>query len=612
MKKIAYLLFLSFIINLNTYAQQNWVLVLNQKTNYEDQIWRTRNHFPQAEIEEFWNDGYSVTHLTYSDDKWALVMSKGANLGLQYWTSNETFPEQNINAYWAKGYHITNVTYGDGKWAAVMSNNVGLEDQIWDMSETYPEATIKEYWDKGYRISCLDYGQGGWIVVMDKGGKVQQQIWRTTKQYPKKEIEEFWGKGFSIHQLTYGQGVWALVMSKGLGWGIQRWQTSTTFPDAEITKNWAAGWFITGLYHGDIANPNPNNRVNPNPPKIVYAKPTINWNAPYTPTLTVNKEEYRLKVCVKSTSPISQVRVLVNGNEVSEARGFEVVPDDGCDNTIERTLKLDVGNNDLQVEITNKGGTTISEKRTVVFEEAQVNPNENTNVINDKSQKKLAFLVGNAAYANSPLKNPINDVRSMETTLKDLGFEVIKIENVGQKDMKRAIDDYGEKLKGGKYDVALFFYAGHGLQIKGNNFIMPVDANIKQEQDVEYECVEVGRVLAKMEGSDTKVNIIIMDACRDNPFERSWSRSTKGNGLAMMDAPVGSIVCYATAPGKTASDGTGTNGLYTEQLLKFMQVPKLSVEEVFKQVRIAVVEKSNKQQVPWETSSLVGDFFFKK
>jgi uncharacterized caspase-like protein len=115
-----------------------------------------------------------------------------------------------------------------------------------------------------------------------------------------------------------------------------------------------------------------------------------------------------------------------------------------------------------------------------------------------------------------------------------------------------------------------------------------------------------------MEGAGSRINIVIMDACRDNPFERSWSRSTKGNGLAMMDAPVGSIVCYSTSPGKTAADGEGNNGLYTEELLKNLNTPGLTLEEVFKQVRIGVINKSNRQQTPWETSSLTGDFYFLK
>jgi uncharacterized caspase-like protein len=224
----------------------------------------------------------------------------------------------------------------------------------------------------------------------------------------------------------------------------------------------------------------------------------------------------------------------------------------------------------------------------------------------------LALIIGNSTYAKSPLKNPVNDARAVEIALKKVGFEVMKVENASQADLKRKIDEYGQKLKAGAYDVGLFFYAGHGMQVKGNNYLIPVDANVTEENEVEYNCVDTGRILAKMESAGSKVNIIILDACRDNPFERSWSRSTAGNGLATMDAPLGSIVCYATSPGKTAADGQGTNGAYTEELLKHIQTPGLSLEEVFKRVRIGVVQKTNRQQTPWETSSMTGNFFFTK
>jgi len=150
------------------------------------------------------------------------------------------------------------------------------------------------------------------------------------------------------------------------------------------------------------------------------------------------------------------------------------------------------------------------------------------------------------------------------------------------------------------------------LQVKGNNYLIPVDASLKSEQDVDYDCVDAGRLLGKMEDAGTSTNIVILDACRDNPFARSWSgRSAgKGSGLAFMNAPSGSIVAYATAPGKTASDGTGKNGLYTEALLQFIKVPNLSLEDFFKSVRVEVEKKSNKSQVTWEASSLKGSFFF--
>jgi tetratricopeptide (TPR) repeat protein len=142
--------------------------------------------------------------------------------------------------------------------------------------------------------------------------------------------------------------------------------------------------------------------------------------------------------------------------------------------------------------------------------------------------------------------------------------------------------------------------------------MIPIEADLQAEEQVEFDCVAADRVLAFMEAASTKVNMIIMDACRNNPFERSWHRSANGNGLAMMDAPTGTIIAYATAPGRVASDGESANGLYTSALLKYMKDPGLNVEQVFKRVRTEVTEKSSGAQVPWETTSLTGEDFFLK
>jgi hypothetical protein len=227
------------------------------------------------------------------------------------------------------------------------------------------------------------------------------------------------------------------------------------------------------------------------------------------------------------------------------------------------------------------------------------------------NERRLALVIGNSAYTNAgALKNPVNDARSMELALREMGFDVIKLENATRDEMIRGMNQFGERLK--SYDVGLFFFAGHGLQTKGNNYVVPVTADIKAENEVELECVEANRVLAKMESARNRLNIIVLDACRNNPFERSWNRNLNGNGLASMNAPVGSFIAYATAPGSTASDGSGQNGLYTEQLLKYMRQPNLKIEDVFKQVRINVMKLSGNEQTPWEASSLMGDFFFKK
>jgi hypothetical protein len=223
-------------------------------------------------------------------------------------------------------------------------------------------------------------------------------------------------------------------------------------------------------------------------------------------------------------------------------------------------------------------------------------------------QKRLALLIGNGQYQNSILANPENDAREMKSILLQYGFDVLEYENLSQSQMKMAMDEFGDKLK--NYDVGLFFYAGHGIQSKGYNYLIPVDANIKSEEQVEYDCVQADRILALMESSGTDVNIIILDACRNNPFERSWTRSANGKGLAFMNAPKGSLIAYATAPGSTASDGSGRNGLYTSALLESIRIPDINILQVFQNVRVIVSDKSGGQQIPWESTSLTGDFIF--
>jgi len=224
-------------------------------------------------------------------------------------------------------------------------------------------------------------------------------------------------------------------------------------------------------------------------------------------------------------------------------------------------------------------------------------------------EKRLALVMGNAAYqSTSPLANPVNDARSVASALKSIGFEVIKVENASLSDMKRKVDDFGVKLK--DYDVGLFYYAGHGIQSRGNNYLVPVEANLVNERQVEYDCIRADRVLSFMEDARSKVNIVVLDACRNNPFERSWTRSTAGNGLAFMNAPSGSLIAYATSPGSTASDGTGSNGLYTEALLQELYTPDITILQMFQRVRAKVVDKSGGKQIPWESTSLTGDFFF--
>jgi len=219
---------------------------------------------------------------------------------------------------------------------------------------------------------------------------------------------------------------------------------------------------------------------------------------------------------------------------------------------------------------------------------------------------KSALVIGNSSYKSARLLNPVNDAKDMAYTLKKLGFKVTLKTNANQRTMERAIRDFGKELRKG--GVGLFYFAGHGIQVRGSNYLIPIGAVLESEGDAKYEAVDAGLVLAKMEDAGNGFNIVILDACRNNPFSRSF-RSAE-TGLAKMDAPSGSILAYATAPGSIAADGTGRNGLYTAKLLKHMVTLNLKIEEVFKRVRIDVASASGNKQTPWESSSLMGDFYF--
>ncbi len=221
--------------------------------------------------------------------------------------------------------------------------------------------------------------------------------------------------------------------------------------------------------------------------------------------------------------------------------------------------------------------------------------------------RRVALVVGNAAYIESPLPNPINDARAMADALKQRGFTVILRENTSKLDLERAVADFGEQLQQGA--TGLFYYAGHGMQVNGRNFLIPVDARIPSEQRVRLEAVDVDVVLEQMQAARAAINLVILDACRNNPFEKRF-RSAGGGGLAQINAPEGTLIAYATSPGSVAADGQGKHSLYTEELLKAMQAPGNKVEDVFKTVRIAVSRRSNGAQTPWEASSLTGDFYF--
>ena len=222
------------------------------------------------------------------------------------------------------------------------------------------------------------------------------------------------------------------------------------------------------------------------------------------------------------------------------------------------------------------------------------------------ASQRVALVIGNGAYRDAPLHNPGNDARAMAQALKESGFTVTLQVDTDIQGMLTSIRRFGDQLRKG--GVGVFYYAGHGMQIKGRNYLIPVNSVIQREDEVAYQAVDAQAILDKMEAAGNGTNIMILDACRNNPFARSFRSAQQG--LAQMDAPVGTLVAFATAPGSIASDGSGSNGLYTQHLLSAMREPGAKVEDVFKRVRSAVRRDSKDKQVPWEATSLEGDFYF--
>jgi uncharacterized caspase-like protein len=219
---------------------------------------------------------------------------------------------------------------------------------------------------------------------------------------------------------------------------------------------------------------------------------------------------------------------------------------------------------------------------------------------------RRALVIGNSSYGFAPLKNPANDAKAIAGELKRTGFEVVAGIDLPRKEMLDAIRAYGEWLTREKA-VGLFYYAGHGLQLAWRNYLVPVDANIRKLEDIQASCVDVNAVIEGIAKAANPMNVVILDACRENPFP---DVKLDQKGLSQLDAPQATLLAYATAPGNLASDGDGANGLYTENLLREMNVPEAKIEDVFKRVRLAVRRKSNGQQLPWESTSLEDDFWF--
>jgi uncharacterized caspase-like protein len=221
--------------------------------------------------------------------------------------------------------------------------------------------------------------------------------------------------------------------------------------------------------------------------------------------------------------------------------------------------------------------------------------------------KRRALVIGNGRYPEDPLRNPLNDARAIAEELARAGFQTTIVTDASRADMIARIRDYGNALAREKA-VGLFYFAGHGIQLSWRNYLLPVDAVLQTMDDVPKAAVDLGILLDGLKRAGNPANVVILDACRNNPFRRNFI--VPQAGLSQVDAPPGSLLAYATAPGNVAADGEGDNGLYTGHLLREMRVPDAKIEDVFKRVRLAVRRGSNGSQIPWESTSLEEDFYF--
>jgi len=222
------------------------------------------------------------------------------------------------------------------------------------------------------------------------------------------------------------------------------------------------------------------------------------------------------------------------------------------------------------------------------------------------NESRVALVVGNSGYAEAPLKNPVNDAADMARALRGLSFDVDLRTDASRADMKTALRRFARHLREG--GVGLFYYAGHGIQSRGRNYLIPVDASIQSEAELEYESVDANLVLSYMDNARSRVNIVILDACRNNPFARSFRSVSRG--LAQMEGGRGTFIAFATAPGSVAADGDGRNGLYTRYLLESLKHRDSDIGRVFRRVTAEVSRTTGGEQVPWISSSLTGDFYF--
>jgi uncharacterized caspase-like protein len=221
----------------------------------------------------------------------------------------------------------------------------------------------------------------------------------------------------------------------------------------------------------------------------------------------------------------------------------------------------------------------------------------------------VALVIGNGNYTSiGRLKNPVSDARGIALSLESFGFEVTKIENADRATLVRAVVDHAQRLRGA--DSGVVFFAGHGMQIRGVNYLMPIEADPRSEGEVEANALAFSWLMQQLSDAGVRTNVLIIDACRNNPLQTAFRSSSRGLAVVAR-APSNMIVLYATSPDEIAADGDGANGLFTSELLRHLDQPGVPIEVMFKGVVAGVRQKSGGKQVPWMTGSLEDNFVFR-
>lgn len=334
------------------------------------------------------------------------------------------------------------------------------------------------------------------------------------------------------------------------------------------------------------------------PKKAPLVAPVVTWQVPQAARFEATTATLRVTVCVQSAGALSELDLVHNGRQLNALpRGLKRT---ACGQEVSETLTLTPGLNEIHVVATNAAGSTTSETRRVTWQPA-------TAALQPAPQKRLALVVANAAYPKYPLKNPLNDGRAVKTRLESLGFTVTLQENLPLRTLKTTLDAFLGGLTGN--DVGLVYYAGHGLMVNGENYVQPVDADPTAEADVEYECYPLRRLLARLESANPRgANLVFWDACRNNPY-RSWRRSFGDPVFAPVQPAVGTLIVYATEPGKPAYDGDAQNSLFTSELIRHLGEPNLDLYDLVGRIDQGLEARGIKQP-PYLEGRLRGKFFF--